>query len=120
RVFVYGTLLSGQPNHHILRGAQLVGVARTRAAFGLFDYGPFPALASGGRHTVVGEVYEVDALTLAELDTLEGHPHFYKRVPIALDGFGPVEAYLFPKARLVGHPLIASGCWRTHVKEKKS
>lgn len=120
RVFVYGTLLSGQPNHRLLRGAQLVGVARTRAAFGLFDYGPFPALAAGGRHSVVGEVYEVDALTLAALDKLEGHPRFYRRTPIALDGFGSAEAYLFPRARLVGRPLIATGCWHTHQKETKS
>ncbi|QDE95989.1 gamma-glutamylcyclotransferase family protein [Myxococcus xanthus] len=120
RVFVYGTLLAGLPNHHHLRGARLLGPARTHASFALYDYGPFPALASGGRHAVEGEVYEVDALTLAALDRLEGHPRFYQRTPIALDGFGLVEAYLFPKARLVGCPRIASGCWRTHLlKEKK-
>jgi len=119
-VFVYGTLLAGQPNHHHLRGARLLGPERTRASFALHDFGPFPALASGGRNTVAGEVYEVDALTLAALDKLEGHPRFYERLPIALDGFGLVQAYLFPKARLMGRPRIASGCWRTHLlKEKK-
>ncbi|MCP3104545.1 gamma-glutamylcyclotransferase [Myxococcus sp. K15C18031901] len=120
RVFVYGTLIRGQPNHPRLRGARFLGPTLTPASFSLFDYGPFPALAAGGQTTVVGEVYEVDALTLAALDRLEGHPHFYERTSIALDGFGRVEAYLFPEARLVGRPLIASGCWRTHlVKEKK-
>ncbi|NRD68041.1 gamma-glutamylcyclotransferase [Corallococcus exiguus] len=120
RIFAYGTLLSGEPNHRLLRGARLIGPARTQPRFSLYDYGPFPTLASGGRHAVAGELYEVDALMLAALDRLEGHPHFYQRSPIALDGAGRVEAYLFPKGRLAGRPIIESGCWRTHLKEKKS
>ncbi|QQR46152.1 gamma-glutamylcyclotransferase [Myxococcus xanthus] len=120
RVFVYGTLLSGEPNHHLLRGAHLVGPARTQPRFTLYDYGPFPALASGGKHTVEGEVYEVDALTLAALDRLEGHPRFYQRSPITLDGGARVEAFLFPKARLAGCPTIEFGCWRRHIQERKS
>ncbi|SDF37355.1 gamma-glutamylcyclotransferase family protein [Myxococcus virescens] len=119
-VFVYGTLLSGEPNHHLLRGARLVGPARTRPCFTLYDYGPFPALASKGQHTVAGEVYEVDAPMLAALDRLEGHPRFYQRSPITLDGGARVEAYLFPKARLAGCPTIESGCWRLHLQERES
>ncbi|MCP3163147.1 gamma-glutamylcyclotransferase family protein [Myxococcus qinghaiensis] len=120
RVFVYGTLLSGEPNHGLLRGARLVGSARTLPRFTLYDYGPFPALASGGKHAVAGELYEVDAVMLAALDRLEGHPCFYERTSIALDGAGRVEAYLFPKGRLAGRLIIESGSWRTHLKEKKS
>ncbi|TQF11040.1 gamma-glutamylcyclotransferase [Myxococcus llanfairpwllgwyngyllgogerychwyrndrobwllllantysiliogogogochensis] len=119
RVFVYGTLLSGEPNHRLLRGARLIGPARTRPRFTLHDYGPFPALASGGKHAIEGEVYEVDALMLAALDRLEGHPRFYERTSIALDGAGRVEAYLFPKGRLADCPIIESGCWRRHLKERK-
>ncbi|ATB45924.1 gamma-glutamylcyclotransferase family protein [Corallococcus macrosporus] len=120
RIFVYGTLLSGEPNHRLLRGARLIGPARTQPRFSLYDYGPFPALASRGKHAIEGEVYEVDALMLAALDRLEGHPRFYQRTSIALDGAGRAEAYLFPKGRLAGRPIIESGCWRTHLKEKKS
>ncbi|AKF85013.1 gamma-glutamyl cyclotransferase [Myxococcus fulvus 124B02] len=119
RVFVYGTLLSGEPNHHLLRGARLVGQAQTMPRFTLYDYGPFPALASKGKHAVAGEVYEVNAPMLAALDRLEGHPRFYQRSRITLDGGARVEAYLFPKARLAGCPTIASGSWRTHLKERK-
>ncbi|WP_408891614.1 gamma-glutamylcyclotransferase [Myxococcus faecalis] len=119
RVFVYGTLLSGEPNHRLLRGARLIGPGRTRPRFTLHDYGPFPALASGGKHSIKGEVYEVDALMLAALDRLEGHPRFYERTPIALDGAGCVEAYLLPKERLADRPIIESGCWRRHRKERK-
>ncbi|NOJ79223.1 gamma-glutamylcyclotransferase family protein [Myxococcus xanthus] len=119
RVFVYGTLLSGEPNHRLLRGARLIGPARTQPHFTLYDYGPFPALASRGKHTVKGEVYEVDALMLAALDRLESHPRFYRRTPITLDEVGRVEAYLFPKERLSGRPIIESGCWRRHIQERK-
>nr|WP_254626280.1 gamma-glutamylcyclotransferase family protein [Myxococcus sp. CA039A] len=111
-------MLSGEPNHHLLRGARLIGPARTQPRFTLYDYGPFPALASRGTDAVEGEVYEVDALMLAALDRLEGHPRFYERTSIALDGADRVEAYLFPKVRLAGRPIIKSGCWRTHLKEK--
>ncbi|WP_338869466.1 gamma-glutamylcyclotransferase family protein [Myxococcus stipitatus] len=120
RVFVYGTLLSGEPNHRLLRGARLIGPARTHPHFTLHDYGPFPALAPDGNHAIEGEVYEVDALILAALDRLEGHPRFYERTPIALDGAGRVEAYLFPKERLTDRPIIESGCWRRHLKERKT
>ncbi|NOJ92338.1 gamma-glutamylcyclotransferase [Corallococcus coralloides] len=120
RVFVYGTLLSGEPNQHLLRGARFVCQAQTPPHFTLYDCGPFPALASAGQHTVGGEVYEVDAPTLAALDRLEGHPHFYQRSPITLDGGARVEAYLFPAARLVGRPTIESGSWRAYLKERKS
>ncbi|MCP3104236.1 gamma-glutamylcyclotransferase [Myxococcus sp. K15C18031901] len=119
RVFVYGTLLSGEPNHRLLSGARLVGPARTLPRFTLYDYGFFPTLASGGKHAVEGEVYEVDALMLAALDRLEGHPHFYQRSPITLDCGSHVEAYLFPKARLAGCLIIASGSWRAQLKERK-
>ncbi|WP_415841932.1 gamma-glutamylcyclotransferase family protein, partial [Myxococcus xanthus] len=88
RVFVYGTLLGGEPNHRLLRGARLIGPARTQPRFTLYDYGPFPALASRGKHAVEGEVYEVDALMLAALDRLESHPRFYRRTPITLDDVG--------------------------------
>ncbi|NNC15185.1 gamma-glutamylcyclotransferase [Corallococcus exiguus] len=120
RVFVYGTLLEGEPNHRMLHCARLVVPAQTLPHFTLYDCGPFPALASAGHHTVGGEVYEVDAPTLAALDRLEGHPHFYQRSPITLDGGARVEAYLFPAARLVGRPTIESGNWRAHLKERKS
>nr|WP_217911594.1 gamma-glutamylcyclotransferase family protein [Myxococcus sp. AM011] len=112
-------MLSGEPNHRLLRGARIIGPARTQPRFTLHDYGPFPALASRGKHAVEGEVYEVDALMLAALDRLEGHPRFYERTSIALDDAGRVEAYLFPKGRLAGRPIIESGCWRRHLQERK-
>jgi gamma-glutamylcyclotransferase (GGCT)/AIG2-like uncharacterized protein YtfP len=112
KVFVYGTLLEGEPNHRVLKGARLVRRAHTEPAFLLYDLGPFPALVDGGGLRVAGEVYEVDDGCLAALDRLEGHPRFYFRSSIVLDSGDLVEAYLLPRERLYGtHRLIRCGNW---------
>ena len=85
RVFVYGTLRAGEPNHYLLDHHDLVARARTEAAFELVSLGAFPAMIAGGATAVVGEVYEIDPVTLAALDRLEGHPRFYQRTAIRLE-----------------------------------
>lgn len=112
RVFVYGTLLAGEPNHRLLEAASFVGPAVTPPVFSLVDLGPFPALVEGGAGAVVGEVYEVDRPTLARLDQLEGHPRFYKRQRIALDDGSHVETYVLSPEQVAGRPVIGSGNWR--------
>jgi gamma-glutamylcyclotransferase (GGCT)/AIG2-like uncharacterized protein YtfP len=76
-----------------------------------------PRFVRGGAHAVAGEVYEVDALTLARLDALEGHPRFYRRTRIALEDGTVVETYLLPPEQVEGRPVIASGNWRSRRKE---
>jgi len=87
-LFVYGTLRQGGPNHALLAAARLVGAATTAERYALFVDG-IPFLASvPAVHHVRGEVYAVDAATLAEIDRLEGHPKWYERRPVrvVLDG----------------------------------
>jgi transposase InsO family protein/gamma-glutamylcyclotransferase (GGCT)/AIG2-like uncharacterized protein YtfP len=69
-------------------------------------------------HAVVGEVYEVDAATLAALDRLEGHPRFYRRARIALADGAHVETYLLTPEQVEGRRVIVSGNWRSRRKEK--
>ncbi len=118
RVFVYGTLLAGEGNHRLLASAKFVCDARTEPAFELRDLGAFPGLVRGGEHAVAGEVYEADAETLARLDRLEGHPRFYRRTRIALEGGTEVETYLLMPEQVEGRPVIVSGKWRSRRKEK--
>jgi gamma-glutamylaminecyclotransferase len=118
RVFVYGSLLSGEPNHRILASARCVGETHTERRFALHDLGAYPAMVAGGAHAVVGEVYEVDARTLASLDALEGHPRFYRRTTIELADGSSAETYLLAPAQVEGRPLIASGNWRGRRREK--
>jgi gamma-glutamylcyclotransferase (GGCT)/AIG2-like uncharacterized protein YtfP len=114
RVFVYGTLLAGEPNHHVLGEAEFLGPARTAPAFELYTFGPYPGLVAGGHTRVVGEVYAVDDETLARLDWLEGYPGFYDRQEIALEG-GTAIAYTVRPDQVWGLPRVADGDWRASL-----
>jgi gamma-glutamylcyclotransferase (GGCT)/AIG2-like uncharacterized protein YtfP len=111
RVFVYGTLLAGESNHHVLGGAEFLGRARTAPAFELYTFGPYPGLVAGGQTRVVGEVYAVDDETLARLDWLEGYPHLYDRGEIELEA-GTAIAYTVRPDQVWGLPRVAGGDWR--------
>lgn len=119
RVFVYGSLLAGEPNHRVLTGAALVGAAVTTPAFTMHDLGAFPGLVADGEQAVAGEVYEVDGAALARLDRLEGHPSFYRRTPITLADGAEVETYLLTRAQVAGRPVVETGSWRAHRKERR-
>ena len=60
RVFVYGTLLAGEPNHQLLRTAAFEGESRTVDGFALFDLGAFTGMLRAESGIVHGEVYRVD------------------------------------------------------------
>jgi gamma-glutamylaminecyclotransferase len=116
-VFVYGTLLRGEPNHRMMRGARFVRPARTAPSFTLVDLGYFPALRAEGVTRVVGEVYEVSPALLEALDRFEGVPRLYQRVGIQLEDGGAAYVYVQP-ADARGGPAIRSGEWRGYRKEQ--
>jgi gamma-glutamylcyclotransferase (GGCT)/AIG2-like uncharacterized protein YtfP len=116
--FTYGTLMKGERNEHLLKGARYVGKAVTKPKYNLFRIDgnfTFPAIVDEGELAVKGEVYEVPVSALPGMDRMEGHPHFYCRKPIELadDFVGEVLAYFFvdkdslPKR----HPQIKTGDW---------
>lgn len=111
-VFVYGSLLSGETNHHVMRGAVLVRATSTVAAFTLFDLGPYPALLGGGATAVEGELYGVDARLLARLDRFEDHPRLYRRGPIALSCGAEAAAYFFVDEALARRCPALGPSWR--------
>lgn len=117
RVFVYGTLLAGEGNHHLLRAATFVDSARTEARFRMMGMGAFPAIVPDGSTAIVGEVYEVDGETLARLDSLEGHPGWYTRTAIPLDGAAEAQAYLLRPTQVTRRKVIPSGDWRQYNRE---
>ena len=103
RLFVYGTLMQGEVAHALLaERARFIGPA-TASGYALFDLGPYPAMVRG-EGVVVGEIYEIDEISLPELDAYEG------------EGFGRARlatgevAYLATSAPR--GPRIASGDWR--------
>ena len=117
-VFVYGTLLRGERNHQLLAEARFVCEAVTGPGFELADLGTFPAMLRGRSGGVSGEVYAVDSQTLAALDRLERHPHFYRRTRVTLTNGPCAEAYLLEAEHARGRPRIASGDWRRRRTQK--
>ena len=108
--FVYGTLRPGERNAHWLAGAQHLGPSVSPAAYTLCDTGPYPAALPYGHTALVGDVYAVDATTLADLDTLESYPVFYSRRVIETD-HGPAWIYVWAAMRKHDWPVIIEGDW---------
>jgi gamma-glutamylcyclotransferase (GGCT)/AIG2-like uncharacterized protein YtfP len=110
-VFVYGTLLAGEVNHHLLAGCELLGRHRTDPRFTMLDLGAYPGVARGGSTAIAGEIYRVDSKRLELLDRLEDYPRLYDRVLIP-SPYG--RAWIYPyRGRVNGRAVIRSGDWRT-------
>lgn len=122
RIFVYGSLLAGEPHHGVLGGAELLGAAHTTSAWLLLDLGEYPGLVrrtaqcstgdSEAQLGVRGEVYEVDAETLSRLDALEEHPTLYRREPLTLADGTSAETYVWQAPLGSATVVVASGDWR--------
>ena len=111
RVFVYGTLKRGFPNHALMHNATFFGEARTVLTYPMVVHGSGFSVVimpePGTGHRILGEVWEVDDAQLAELDKLESThlPTGYIREPIdvALEPSGSVETvfvYFKPRDRV--------------------
>ncbi len=113
-IFVYGTLKRGFPNHaRFLGAARRVGEFRTAETFPLVLNGDrcTPCLIDcpGAGEPVQGEVYAVDAATLAALDRLErtSAADGYHRRTIAVESVaGPVETGLTVQTYLKAPHLV--------------
>jgi gamma-glutamylcyclotransferase (GGCT)/AIG2-like uncharacterized protein YtfP len=114
RLFVYGSLLSGEEHNDHLGASRLVGSASTEPVYTLVDLGEYPALLADGTTSVSGEIYEVDGEVLAALDDFEEHPDQYRRMPVRLlGGHGEAtETYVLPREKAPHARVIASGSWK--------
>lgn len=88
RVFVYGTLKRGEPNHGLIKDtangyAKFLGLGKTTVQYPLViatKYNiPFLLKKPNTGNYVFGEIYDVDSNMLKRLDELEEHPQFYER-----------------------------------------
>ena len=118
RVFVYGTLLTGECN------ARWAGNARRQKAWTLgtihdTGYG-YPAFVKRGRTRIVGEVLTVGDDGFRSMDRLEGYPNLYRReqIQVHLVGGGSVLAWVYIMNRLPeGAKVIAGGDWREYRRK---
>lgn len=113
KVFVYGTLLTGECN------AYRAGDARRTPAWTtgkLYDTGyRFPAFVRDGGTRIEGELLTVNDEGFASMDRLEGYPSLYRREQITVYTAtgGRVRAWVYIMNRLPeGAKVIESGDWR--------
>ena len=109
KVFIYGTLKRGFPNHEAgLAAAQFLGCVRTLEAYPLVIGGrwfsPYLIDEPGQGQRVFGELFAVDAAGLALLDRMEGvgRPEGYRRICVAVagpQGQTALDAWTFVKDR---------------------
>lgn len=87
KVFVYGTLKSGEHNNHFLNNSKFICKDKI-SGYVIYDMSVgFPFVKSKPRHIVHGEVWEVDEKTLEQINRLEGFMegswfNHYERVPV--------------------------------------
>jgi gamma-glutamylcyclotransferase (GGCT)/AIG2-like uncharacterized protein YtfP len=114
-LFVYGTLMSGEPDHARLEGARPLGPAETEPSFDLVDLGPEPALVPGGTTAVRGEVWALSPQQLAAVDVHHGHPLRYRRGAVRLADGRVVEAHLLTADQARGRRRIRPGDWKARL-----
>jgi gamma-glutamylaminecyclotransferase len=107
KVFVYGTLKKGQPNHHWLGNksngfASFLSPATTTQKMPLViatRYNiPFLLNKPGEGSYVTGEIYEVDDNMMENLDRLESCPDLYARVVQEMNlgiGHGSMPCWIY-------------------------
>lgn len=111
RLFVYGSLRRGEPNHVFLERSTRLGDSSTRPGFTLFDLGAYPAMVRGGGRAVMGELYAIDDETLVAIDRLEGYPTYYDRIRVELANGLDALAYILAHEQMPRARVIESGDW---------
>jgi len=111
-VAVYGTLKKGFGNNYLLRNSTFIGKGVTKKKFPMVASGiPYVLKEEGKGHFIDIELYAVSDTTLKDLDSLEGHPTWYKReVTDVLVKGKTYSAWLYfnPKEKINGRPLLKS------------
>ncbi|MCG8017682.1 MAG: gamma-glutamylcyclotransferase [Candidatus Thiodiazotropha sp. 'RUGA'] len=117
RVFVYGTLRKHQVNHELLCRATYLGDHQTQPVYKMFHLGSYPGVVKCGSTSISGEVYLVDALTMNQLDRLEGYPNAYTRELIPTP-WGQAWIYLY-RGSLQGRQIIQTGRWHDEINLRR-
>lgn len=94
-LFFYGSLRRGGTNHFRIADQSFLGEAVTVPKYRLIDLGRYQGMIRDDATGIAipGELWEVDELSLAELDTFEGTD--YPRRPVEIEGRQGVQSYLW-------------------------
>lgn len=130
--FVYGTLLSGQPNAFLWQGLE-ASVENALFSNGrLHDLGGYPILVEAGTQPVKGKIITIAAdfyhVVLARLDLLEGFDPArpdasgYRRVvrPVCLENGRSPSAWVYVGQLewVNGRAAIPNGDWSAYTRQQ--
>ena len=124
KLFVYGTLLHGESNHHVLEGAKLL-FNNCQLQARMYDTGEgYPAIEIVEESVIVGEIYEIQDHMWQILDELEGHSgnpevDLYSKETVNVQtSDGLIEAVVYTVCDVsMKSAIIPSGNW---VKYRQS
>jgi len=123
-LFVYGSLLPGEPDHDALSGARCLGVATAPSAR-LVDLGAYPALievttpGAPKEWVVAGELYAVDEVILSRIDVVKQHPALFQRRLIAIADGRKAFTYVMADEQLRGRKRLPSGDWKRRFESRR-
>lgn len=121
KIFVYGTLMQGFPNNRLLEYSKFISETTITYNGKMISCGGFPAIIDGEKENVIhGEVFEIDENTLSNLDHLEGHPNWYRRVKVKTSDGQDVEFYAQRENEYSVHYNVLSGSWREYCNNQKN
>ena len=111
-VFVYGTLMRGEPAHSYLEGAVFMGEYLLRG-HEMYDLGRYPAIVPAEGGVVYGEVYGITPDMLADMDSYEGEGYLYNRKTVTVENEGGrLEAFVYVYAKELYGRRINCGRWK--------
>ncbi len=100
-IFVYGTLMTGYNNNHLLSTGKLIAKAKTSEKYVMYtmghgeDYngGKGVPFVNNSDHIsqIYGELWEIDNSVISSIDELEGAPNWYSRQTIDIDDLSDVS-----------------------------
>ena len=124
-VFVYGSLKKGLGNHSLMSNieAKFVGFDSISGQFSMVSYGGFPAVCHDTKvecAPVYGQVFEIPPEGLRALDSLEGHPRWYKREKLRTDVLDKrAWIYLMPESETArAKDIVPHNMWRVADDEE--
>lgn len=113
---VYGTLKRGFGNNRLLSTSEFIGEDIIETDMTMISMGGFPGLVEtpGTKNKIHIEVFKPDSEeTKKRIDSLEGHPGWYKKKEITT-AFGPANVYYFSENEysITENNIIRDGNWK--------
>lgn len=116
KLIVYGTLMSGECNHHFCRNALCITPCTITGT--LYDTGAgYPAFQPIGDTTIKAELIEIPLEDWPAVDQLEEYPQIYdrKQLPAQLADGTEATGWVYIMDTLPRNAsLIESGDWKAH------